>query len=111
MSSTGHIVGAYAKAAKEHGFRPYAGYDASGQPPDAPDVLPHETAVAWARGYFKKHPVSKDGGTADMERQLKATLVDCAAYINDNYEVDALCRSFPERLKALIAAGGERLPH
>ena len=46
-----------------------------------------------------------------MERQLKATLVDCAAYIHDNYEVDALCRSFPERLKALIAAGGERLSH
>ena len=69
------------------------------------------TAVAWARGYFKKHPVSKDGGIVDMERQLKATLVDCAAYIHDNYEVDALCRSFPERLKALIAAGGERLSH
>ena len=47
QSSTGHIVGAYAKAAKEHGFRPYAGYDASGQPPDAPDVLPHDTAVAF----------------------------------------------------------------
>ena len=72
---------------------------------------PHETAVAWARGYLKKHLVSKDGGIADMERQLKATLVDCVAYINRNYEVDALCRSFPERLKALIAAGGERLSH
>ena len=29
----------------------------------------------------------------------------------DMYDVDALCRSFPERLQALVAAKGERLSH
>ena len=56
QSSTGHIVGAYANAAKEHGFRPYAGSDASGQPPDVPDVLPHETAVAWLWNFTSPWP-------------------------------------------------------
>ena len=61
--------------------------------------------------FFKKHPLSKGRGVDDMERQFKAVLRDCAAYINANYEVDALCRSFPERLKAVISARGERLSH
>ena len=76
-----------------------------------PDVVRHETAVAGARCYFKKYPLSKSGGLADMERQFKALLKDCAGHINANYDVDALCRSFPEWLQALVAAGGARLPH
>ena len=91
--------------------RPYAGSDASGQPPDIPDALPHETAVAKARNFFKKHPVLKGGGVLDMERQFKALLQQCGDYINAHYDVDALCRSFPERLQALVAAKGERLSH
>ena len=56
QSSTGHIVGAYKEAAKQHGFRPYAGDDASLQPPDIPDVLLHETAVASARFFQEARP-------------------------------------------------------
>ena len=40
QSSTGHIVGEYYNAVKQHGFRTYAGTDASQQPPDMPDVCP-----------------------------------------------------------------------
>ena len=111
QSSTGHIVGAYFNAAKQHGFRPYAGIDASGQPADIPDVLPHETAVAWARTYFKKHPVAKGAGVADMERQFRAILEQCAQHINAEYDVGGLCKAFPTRLRELIAAEGERLSH
>ena len=35
--------------------------------------------------------------------------VDCADYINKNYDVDGLSRCFPRRVKALVDAKGERL--
>ena len=73
------------------------------------DVLPHETAVAWARTYFKKHPVAKGAGVADMERQFRAILEQCAQHINAEYDVGGLCKAFPTRLRELIAAEGERL--
>ena len=78
---------------------------------DIPDVLPHETAVAWARTYFKKHPVAKGAGVADMERQFRAILEQCAQHINAEYDVGGLCKAFPTRLRELIAAEGERLSH
>ena len=53
--------------------------------------MPHETAVARARNFFKKHPVLKGGGVLDMERQFKALLQQCGDYINAHYDVDALC--------------------
>ena len=112
QSSTGHIVGAYKNAAQEHGFRPYAGDDASGQPPDIPDVLLHETAVAWARYYFRKHPLKKGAGIEAMQGEFRGVLRECAQYINQHYEVDKLCRSFPERLAELAnTAKGGRLNH
>ena len=46
QSSTGHICKAYAEALNKHNFRPFATEDASHQPPDVPDVLPHETGSA-----------------------------------------------------------------
>ena len=111
QSSSGHIVGAYKDAAKQHGFRPYAGDDASQQPPDIPDVLLHETAVAWARTFFKKHTLKKSAGLADMERQFQGVLRDCGAHLTANYAVDELCSSFPARLRELVAAKGGRLNH
>lgn len=111
QSSTGHIVGEYHNALKRNGFRSYAGTDAGKQPPDMPDVFPHETAMAWARAYFKKHPLKKGGGVTAMEEQLRTSLKECAAFINSNYDVEGLCSSFPARVKELRQSGGERLSH
>ena len=95
-----------------YGFRPIAGDDASTQPPDIPDVLLHETAVAWARSFFKKHPITKGAGIDAMHAQFTALMRECAVYINGNYKVDELCRSFPGRLAKLVhETKGERLRH
>ena len=45
--ATGHLVKAYAKAVTHEGFHTLTGDDASSPPPDIPDVLVHETVVAW----------------------------------------------------------------
>ena len=46
-----------------------------------------------------------------MEQELKDRLRDCAARVNENYDVDALCRAFPARLQEVVVTGGERLGH
>ena len=95
QSSTGHICRAYAEALAKHNFRPFATRDAPHQPPDVPDVLPHETAVAWIRTYLKKHPLSRSGSLDAQETALRTMLAECTEHINASYDVEGLCRSFP----------------
>ena len=56
QASSGTIVAAYKEALDSNGFKPFAGEEAKWQPPDMPDVLVHETVVAWVRAFFRKHP-------------------------------------------------------
>ena len=111
QGSTGHIVREYADALEAQGFRPYAGADASTQPPDIPDVLPHETAVAWIRNFLRKRKFSRSGSLDTQEEKLRELLLACERHVNSNHDVDGLCRSFPERLKKLVAKKGDRLSH
>ena len=93
-----------------YGFRPYAGLDASKQPADIPDCLPHETAVAWARGYMKKHPFDRRKGLDGMSEQLTQLLEEASAHINASYDVEKLCRGeFMQRMRALSERKGDRL--
>ena len=48
-SLSGHTVKTYGEALQTHGFRPFAGEDASQQPPDIPDLLLHVTAIGCVR--------------------------------------------------------------
>ena len=74
-------------------------------------MLPHETAVGWAREYLKKRPLSKGAGIEAMEGELRRLMTECAAYINANFDVSGLCRSFPKRFRELKTAERERLSH
>ena len=77
QSSTGHIVKAYSAALQKNGFRPFAGEDASKQPPDCPDVLLHESAVGWIRNYLRKHPFDRSGSLDVQEARLRQLFKDC----------------------------------
>ena len=109
QSSTGHIVKTYSEALHTTGFRPFAGDDASGQPPDLPDLLLHETAVGWIRNYLRKHPFRRSGSLDHQETQLRKLFKDCAKHINSEYDVDGLCYRFPARLQEMVDKGGDRL--
>lgn len=111
QTSTGHITKDYAQALHQHGFRAFAGADASKQPPDLPDLLLHETAVAWIKGYLKKHPFSRRGSLDQQQVKLEKVLRDCTAFINANYDVQGLCYSFPQRLQKMVDKKGDRLKH
>ena len=109
QASEGGIVKVYKEALDKHGVRPFAGENAKWQPPDIPDVLPHERVVAWVRGYFRKHPYRR---RCSLERNHKGFLEALRAaekYVNDECDVAALCAGFLDRVDALAAAKGERL--
>ena len=108
-SLSGRIVKAYGEALQTHGFRPFAGEDASQQPPDIPDLLLHETAIGWVRNYMRKHPFDRSGSLDDQENRLRSLLSECASHINAEYDVDGLCYRFPGRLQEMIDKQGERL--
>ena len=102
----------YDAALQECGFRPFTGADASSQPPDVPDVLLHETVVAWLRQFLRKRPYKRPGSMVVAQRKdFLATLKKFVDHANENYEVASLCESFPERLEELVAANGDRLGH
>ena len=109
QASSGTIVAAYRDALAAHGFKPFAGEEAKWQPPDILDVLLHETVASWVRAYFRKMPFGWKPKVEDNVKLFKKRLRKCEAHINKNYNVDGLCKAFPRRIEALIAAGGDRL--
>ena len=109
QAASGTIVAAYKEALSENGFKPFAGDEAKWQPPDVPDVLLHETVVAWVRAFFKKHPFKSVSNVRDNQKLFAKLLKQCESHINANYEVAALCKSFPRRIVELIASRGDRL--
>ena len=94
-----------------NGFRPFAGDEAKWQPPGLPDVLLHETVVAWVRAFFKKHPFKTVSNVRENQKLFAKLLKQCEAHINANYEVSSLCRSFPRMIAELLAARGDRLSY
>ena len=60
----------------------------------------HETAVAWVRQRLRltlpKEPWNET--EADFEARLK----NAATWVNENYDVDGLCREMPSRMRDLV---------
>ena len=67
----------------------------------------HETAVAWLR---KRLALSLPAQPwLETREAFGSRLKAGAAFINENYDVDALCREFPDRLQQLLDREGDRL--
>ena len=109
-TGNGIITTAYRKALEKHHFRPFAGNDASHQPPDIADILLHESVAAGIRKYFKGHPTK---WTQDQDKNLKLfaeKLKACEKHINKNHNLKKLSVSFPTRVKKLVKEKGRRQP-
>ena len=73
-----------------------------------PDLLLHETAVAWFRRKLsKQRPVCVPWEETVAQWTTRARQV--VTLLNDNYRVDRLCLQFPQRLRACKDSEGERL--
>ena len=108
LNWTRRIVKAYGAAVKAAGFKLLWGDDASQQSPDMPDLLLHETSVAWFRKKMRKQrPVCTPWEETQAQWIARARLV--VAHVNANHRVDRLCQQFPQRLQACKDSAGERL--
>ena len=103
------ITPEYAAAVEQHGFTTFMGENACKQPGNMPDLMLHETAVAWVRKALSKSvPKQEWQETRDeFAHRLKQT----ARYINEELNVEGLCRGFPVRVKKLSDAGGQKLKY
>ena len=104
---TGHITSEFKSALDVGGLRPFAGANASEQPGNLSEVFPHETAVAWIRHLMTRN-IPKNPWTETYDSYAKRLRKTCK-HINREYEVDSLCRSFPDRIDELIFKGGDKL--
>lgn len=107
-SGSGAITCGYRDALRAHSLKALFGDDASVQPGQLQDVLLHETAMAWMRDRLSK-TAPKRAWTETAEA-YHSRLKKCAAYCNENYDVDGLCKEYPWRLQELLKRDGDRLP-
>ena len=105
---SGKIVRQYEEAIRRAGMRVFWGSDAWQQSPDMPDLLLHETAVAWFRRCMKlEWPVCAPWEETLPQWSQRARRV--VEHINTNFDVEGLCSEFPQRLADVLDGDGERL--
>ena len=69
----------------------------------------HETAMAWVRAKLAKTGQELKQPWKETPRELGKRLAGIMTDINQNCDVDGLCREFPERLETLTKRKGGRL--
>ena len=107
-TSNGRAVRAYSAAVKAAGLKLFWGEDATQQSPDMPDLLLHETAVAWFRKRMTQTPPACLPWE-ETQAEWTARARKAVSFLNSNYRADRLCQQFPQRLRACKDTDGERL--
>ena len=70
-------------------------------------MMLHEAAVAWFRARLTL--TLPKAPWLETREEFRSRLKQQAAYINEHYAVENLCREFPQRLETLIARSGDGL--
>jgi len=107
VCNTGYITDEFSAALDEHGLKTFMGKDAAKQPGELKELMLHETAVAWIR--LRQTVTTPREPWAETVEEFGQRMRTIAAYINENYDVDGLCREFPDRVQELVDRKGERL--
>ena len=103
----GPITIKYKEALRVAGLLPFAGDDASTQPPNIADLLPHETVTSWIRTREAKGKPKSPW--LETRTAFKKRMGDIARDINRTLDVEGVCRSFAHRLEDVLAVQGDRL--
>ena len=107
ISGDGTIIVEYKAVLQRHRLRAFNGDDASIQPGSLSDLMLHETAVSCIR--------HKEGLTlprrpwTESREAFAVRLKQIVAAINDEHDVDGLCRELPMRISKLIEKKGGKL--
>ena len=104
---TSGITAPYKAGLRSSGLRAFMGDDAKEQPGDLQDMMLHETAVAWIR---HRESTSRPATPwTETVTEFGARLRSICQDINQNCDVEGLCRKLPERAQAVADAEGGRI--
>ena len=92
-----------------HGLKTYYGDSAAVQPGNLQELLLHETAVGWIRHREPKTRLQRPW--EETIAQFTSRFKGIAQDINDNLNVDDLCRALPRRVQELVDREGDRINH
>ena len=108
IQTTGDVTAGYSAALREHGLKNFMRGNCGSQPGQLGDWLLHETAVAWIRKRERSSVPARAWleKWEDLGRRLKGIVAD----FNHRYDVENLCREFPDRLEELVDRDGGKLP-
>ena len=106
-SGTGAITDGCRNALRSNSLKAFFGEDASVQPGKLQEIMLHETSVAWMRLRLAK-TLPRQCWTETID-EYRARLRQCAAYVNDKYDVDGLCRGLLKRVEELHNREGDRI--
>ena len=109
LPNSGAITKEYNQALDDNGLQAFMGDSAVRQPGSMQDFLLHETAVSWLRHRLAQSTPMKCWEETRQEygRRLKR----CCEEVNNDLDVEGLCRQLPKRLKMLRDNGGDRLKY
>ena len=107
VSSTAQITAPFKDALRQHDLAAFMGDDAREQPGTLAQVLLHETAVAWVR--LQQTRTTPRQPWAETRAAFGERMRAIARRINEEYNVEALCREFPGRIQKLIDLDGDNL--
>ena len=97
---TGRMTLEFETALETHAFKAFRGTHASLQPGQSGDLWLHETAAAWVRNRLKR--TLPKNPREETEAAFGKRLKRAQDYVNENYDVAALCLEMPERLRTLV---------
>ena len=107
VQTTGDITGKYASALKACGLKNYMSDNCGLQPGKLGDVLLHETAVAWIR---RRERMTVPACAWEETREAFGTRIkSIVCDFNAKYDVESLCREFPDRMQKLVDGKGKKL--
>ena len=102
----GKITDDYKQALEDHKLKAYYPLK-SDQPGNLQEVLFHETVVSWVRAReavtLPKEPWK------ETPEEFAARFRDICRYINQEYDVNGVCKSFPRRVQMVVDAEGDRI--
>jgi hypothetical protein len=108
-NNNGKITKDFKTALQENALKTFNGDDGSMQPGRLQELMLHETAVSWIR--VRENSTRPPNAWEETPAQLGTRLREICKDINDNLDVEGLCRALPCRLDKLDNAKGDRINH
>ena len=106
-TNSGKITGAFKQALAQHRLMTYYGGSAAIQPGEMQEIMLHETAVSWIRYRETRNRMIKPW--EETVEQFEDRMKSIVQNINDNLDVDGLCRALPARIEKLVQRDGGRI--